>query len=191
MLSRSRLVLIGFLAVFAVPPVLALIFYAGFGSWFSPGGVNRGVLLDPPRPAPPDTLVLTNGAVLSERFLDRRWTLVYLAADGCKGACETDLKAMRQAHRALGRNQDRVQRLLLLPAASPAPAETDHPMARVTPAWARVLYGDEREGGMQHAGIWLVDPRRFVISRFPSGTGPRAIKHDLDRLLKLSKWQTG
>lgn len=191
MLSRSRLVLIGVAAVFVAPPVLALIFYAGAGSWFTPGSVNRGSLLEPPRPAPRDALVLTNGDVLPARFLDRRWTLVYLGVDGCGRTCETDLEAMRQAHRALGRNQARVQRLLLLPVGSPAPVDPELPVARATPAWEAVLGGDEHDGGNRRAGIWLVDPRRYVVSRFPSGTGPRALKHDLDRLLKLSKWQTG
>ena len=191
MLSRSRLVLIGLMAVFAVPPVLALVFYAGVGSWFAPGSVNRGSLLEPPRPAPRDALVLTNGDVLPSEFLDRRWTLVYLAVDACRRPCEKNLEAMRQAHRALGRNRTRVQRLLLLAAASPAPAVADHPVARVTPAWDRALRDDAGDEGERTSGIWLVDPRRFVILRFASGAGPRAIKHDLDRLLKLSKWQTG
>ena len=191
MLNRSRVVLIGLFAVFAVPPVLALVFYAGVGSWFAPGSVNRGALLDPPRPAPLDALVLADGELLPASFLDRRWTLVYLAGDRCGTRCETDLEAMRQAHRALGRNRTRVQRLLLLPAASLAPADADHPVARVTPAWDRALRGVEPDGREREGGLWLVDPRRFVISRFPSGAGPRAIKHDLDRLLKLSKWQTG
>ena len=191
MLTRSRLVLIGLFTVFAVPPVLALIFYSGVGSWFAPGSVNRGALVEPPRPAPRDALVLTSGEVLPAGFLDRRWTLVYLAGDGCARTCESDLEAMRQAHEALGRNRSRVQRLLLLPAASPPPAQADHPVARVTPAWSRVLRDDEPGGEERRTGIWLVDPRRFVISRFPSGAGPPSIKHDLDRLLKLSKWQTG
>ena len=191
MLSRSRIVLIGLFGVFAVPPVLALVFYAGAGTWFAPSSVNRGSLLDPPRPAPGRSLVLANGEVLPANFLDRRWTLVYLAEDGCGRTCETDLETMRQAHLALGRNRTRVQRLLLLPAESPAPPEADHPVARVTPAWDQVLRDATRGGAERGAGIWLVDPRRFVISRFPSGAGPRAIKHDLDRLLKLSKWQTG
>jgi len=98
---------------------------------------------------------------------------------------------MRLAHRALGRNRTRVQRLLLLPAASSPPFEADHPVARVTPAWDRVLRDSDRKVGTRTAGIWLVDPRRFVISRFPAGAGPRMIERDLSRLLKLSKWQTG
>ena len=98
---------------------------------------------------------------------------------------------MRLAHRALGRNRTRVQRLLLLPAASPPPVEADHPVAKVTTAWNRVLRESDRGEGPRAAGIWLVDPRRFVISRFPAGAGPRMIERDLSRLLKLSKWQTG
>ena len=192
MLTRSRLVLLGLFAMFLVPPLLALVFYSGVGSWFEPGTVNRGSLLDPPRPAPEGGLVLVNGGSLPADWLVRRWTLVHLAEDGCASACEETLRAMRQAHRALGRNEGRVQRLLLLPEASPPPsAEADHPVAWVTPAWRRVLRDSTREGKASPSGIWLVDPRRFVVSHFPAGTGPRAIKDDLTRLLKLSKWQTG
>ena len=66
--------------------------------------------------------------------------------------CEADLEAMRQAHRALGRNRTRVQRLLLLPAASPAPADADHPVAHVTPAWDQALRGAEHDVGREHEG---------------------------------------
>ena len=191
MLTRSRLVLLGLFAMFLVPPLLALVFYSGVGSWFEPGTVNRGSLLDPPRPAPEGGLVLVNGGFLPADWLDRRWTLVHLAADGCGSACGETLRAIRQAHRALGRNESRVQRLLLLPAASPFPAEADHPVAWVTPAWYRVLREADRKAEEGPFGTWLVDPRGFVVSYFPAGTGPRAIKDDLTRLLKLSKWQTG
>ena len=191
MLTRSRFLFLGIVAVFAAPPVLALVFYAGVGSWFDPGTVSRGSLLDSPRPAPRGPLALANGDVLPADHLDRRWTLVHLARDGCARTCEEALQAMRLAHRALGRNRTRVQRLLLLPAASPPPVEADHPVAKVTPAWNRVLRESDRGEGPRAAGIWLVDPRRFVISRFPAGAGPRMIERDLSRLLKLSKWQTG
>ena len=197
MLTRPRLVLLGLLAVFAVPPVLALVFYAGVGTWFAPETVNRGSLLDPPRPAPPDRLVLASGEALPEGFLDRRWTLLHLAADGCGSACEAALRAMRQAHQALGRNRMRVQRLLLLPASASPPADIDHPAAAATSAWRRALRAPDADGpdstgaGKGRGGVWLVDPRRFVVSYFAAGAGPRAIKDDLTRLLRHSKWQTG
>lgn len=191
MLTRPRLVLLGLLAVFVAPPVLALVFYAGVGSWFAPETVNRGSLLDPPRPAPRDRLVLVSGDVLPEDFLDRRWTLVHLTADGCGSACGAVLEAMRQAHLALGRDRARVQRLVLVPAASSLPADIDHPAAAATAAWRRSLRGPPDGGAEKGRGVWLVDPRRFVVSYFPAGVGPRAIKDDLARLLKHSKWQTG
>ena len=97
------------------------------------------------------------------------------------------------APRASGARRDRgrVQRLLLIPAASPRPAATDHPVARVTPAWDRALRDLQAGGATTENGIWLVDPRRFVVSYFPAGAGPGAIKQDLVRLLKYSRWQTG
>lgn len=191
MLTRSRLLFLGILAVFAAPPLLALLFFAGVGTWFVPGTVNRGTLLEPPRPAPRDPLVLAGGQALPASYLDRRWTLVHLAANGCGNDCEAALRTMRVVHRALGRNQGRVQRLLLLPAASRLGFEADHPVARVTPDWDRVLRDPGIGGEIGGSGIWLVDPRRFVISRFPAGAAPREVERDLSRLLKLSRWQTG
>ena len=191
MLTRSRLVLLGLLVVFAAPPLFAFVFYTGVGSWFDPGSVNRGSLLEPARPAPVDPLVLASGELLPSGFLDRRWTLVHFAARGCEAPCDAALQAMRQAHRALGRHQGRVQRLLLVPPGATSPAGGDHPVAVVTPAWHRVLRVSENGETGSEAAIWLVDPRRYVISYFPAGVGPRAIKDDLTRLIKLSKWQTG
>ena len=193
--AGSRYVLLGLLAVFTAPITLAFVFHAGAGSWFVPAAGNRAALLDPPRPVPADRIVLRSGAPLPADYFDRRWTLVHLAVDECAEGCAAALRAMRQAHLALGRYRTRVQRLLLVPVGDPFPgaAETDHPVARATPAWRQVLHDPDSAGNESKAvsGLWLVDPRRFVISYFPPGTGPRAIKHDLARLLKLSRWQTG
>ena len=175
MLTRSRLLFLGIVAVFVAPPVLALVFYAGVGSWFDPGTVSRGSLIDPPRPAPRAPLVLVNGGVLPADHLDRRWTIVHLARDGCRRACEEALQAMRLAHRALGRNRTRVQRLLLLPAASPPSVEADCPVARVTPAWDRALRESDRDEGTGTAGIWLVGPAPFRDLAF---SGRRRTKDD-------------
>lgn len=193
--AGSRCVLLGLLAVFAAPIVFAFVFHAGAGSWFAPAAVNRAELLEPPRFLPAEPAELVNGEALPADHFDRRWTLVHLAAGGCAEDCAATLRAMRQAHLALGRYRTRVQRLLLIPAGSPSPgaAEADHPVGRVTPAWRQVLRipGSAKDGAKTASGLWLVDPRRFVISYFPSDTGPRAIKHDLTRLLRLSRWQTG
>ena len=194
--ARSPYVLLGLFAVFAAPILLAFVLHAGVGSWFVPASGNRATLLDPPRPVPADRVVLLSGEPLSEDYFDRRWTLVHLPADGCAEGCAAALRAMRQAHLALGRYRTRVQRLVLVPAGVPFPgaAEADHPVAKATPAWRQVLHGPDAAGDDESkagGGLWLVDPRRFVISYFPPGTGPRAIKHDLARLLRLSRWQTG
>ena len=191
--ARPRLVLLGLLALFVAPVVLAFVFYRGVGSWFAPGAVNRAALLDPPRLLPSEPLSLAHGGMLHAGHLDRHWTLVHLAEDGCGAACAAALQTMRQAHLALGRHRTRVQRLLLVPAGSSAEVEVDHPVARASAGWRRALRQPPAdEGGVETgAGIWLVDPRRFVVSYFPAGVGPRAIKQDLGRLLRLSKWQTG
>ena len=194
--AGSRYVLLGLFAVFAAPIVLAFVLHAGSGSWFVPASGNRAALLDPPRPVPADRVVRLGGELLPAGYFDRRWTLVHLAAGGCADGCAAALRAMRQAHLALGRHRTRVQRLLLVPAGAPFPeaAKADHPVARATPAWRQVLRRPDSAGGDDAKaadGLWLVDPRRFVISYFPPGAGPRAIKHDLTRLLRLSRWQTG
>lgn len=193
--AGSRYVLLGLLAVFAAPIGFALLFHAGIGSWFAPAAVNRAELLDPPRSVPAEPIGLVNGEPLPPDHFDRRWTLVHFAAGGCDEECVAALRAMRQAHLALGRYRTRVQRLLLIPSGSPSPgpAEADQPAARVTPAWRQVLRVPDsaKDGAKTASGLWLVDPRRFVISYFPPDTGPQAIKHDLTRLLRLSRWQTG
>ena len=193
--AGSRLVFLALVAVFTAPLAVAVVLHSGVGTWFVPSTVNRAVLLDPPRPVPDERLVLVDGRRLPSDFLDRRWTLVHFAADGCVESCEAVLKAMRQAHQALGRNRTRVQRLLLVPPtrSSPhlLPVGADQPVARATPAWERSLRGAGSGESGNHGGVWLVDPRRFLVSFFPADAGPRAIKKDLGRLVKLSRWQTG
>ena len=179
--------------IFAAPLGIAVLLYAGTGSWFSFGTVNHGTLIDPPRAVPPEEVALVGGGRVPATFLTRKWTLLHHAEGDCGSACLAVLRSMRQAHRALGRDRGRVQRLLLLASESPPPPEesgvADLTAARSTSAWRRTL--EEPGGTGASSGIWLVDPRGFVMLYFAPESGPRAIKDDLKRLLKYSKWQTG
>lgn len=192
-MKKSRLALIGLFALFLAPFFLALLFHAGVGSWFERGTVNRGSLIEPPRPAPPGALPLAQGGELEAARLDRHWTLIYVAGDGCGDACAEALKTMRQTHLALGRHRDRVQRFLFLPSgASPeaGAAACECEVVRLTAAW-RAFLSVESGGALTQGGLFVLDPRRFLVLHFPPDVAPRALKSDLDRLLRYSRWQTG
>lgn len=110
----------------------------------------------------------------------------------CAQACRDILYRTRQAHRALGRDRGRVQRLWILPAAAQAPELGEvlarHPglrLARVPSPWLAAL--PQPAGRGSRAAIYVVDPRARVMMAYPHGAPAQAILEDLERLLRASR----
>src|SRR5277367_4441468 len=112
---RQRRMLI-VLALFFFAP-LAVSFYLYYGGSWRPGHrVNRGDLIDPPRPLPEVALPLAKPAAANltkPDFLKGKWTLLYWGTGACNARCRIDLYNTRQVRTALNRDMDRVQRVFL------------------------------------------------------------------------------
>ena len=150
---------------------------------------NHGELLRPARPVSVTGLRSLGAEALSEGFFAAAWTLVHLQNGKCGERCQAGLYATRQARLALGKDMQRVQRLLLFTGA-PDPKHVEllrksYPGLRVAaasgPAWRDL---QTRAGAGQ---IMLVDPQAFWMMRYSVDADPSGILKDLKRLLKISK----
>ncbi len=195
--SRSRLSLVLVVVLFALPVAGAWLLHALGGGWHGSGTTNHGELIVPARPLEPFSLPrLAGGPPLALRDLRGRWTLVYIAPDGCDAACETNLYKMRQVRLALGKDMDRVQRLLVVVGAAPADLKSrlqDYPGTMVAAGGgddlARFTAQFEVPGRLAsaHAGrLDLVDPLGNFMMSYPAGAEPRGVLKDLQRLLSIS-----
>lgn len=186
-IRKGRRTLLWLALVFLGPMAVAMLMYFTGFQWRPEGSTEHGILYQPARPLPDFSM-----ALLSEKggaaTLRGKWTLIYVESGNCAADCRQALVEMRQVRRALGRDMDRVQRLLLQPAAAPEQAflETEHPGIGV-PGNPAEIPGLLEIIGESHAGdIFLADPLGNLVMRYPAGTGMKGMHQDLQRLLKIS-----
>ena len=104
-----RLALVIIAALFALPLVAAWLMYSGAIDYQPVETRNLGTLVEPPVPMRIEDI--ETPTTLEE--LQEHWVVVYLAPDPCDEACLQQAAALRQVHRAAGRNQSRIRLLIL------------------------------------------------------------------------------
>ena len=201
---RSRIKLIGILATFGLPLLLASFWLHHVRvSGGSLGLSARGQLIHPAFPLEGVELSENSssdpGQPFDETALRGTWTMFYAPTGTCSEACEKNIYHMRQVRLALSHRMDRVQRVLLLENAEQVAAELldEHPGLRVLQGDAAQyqqmvekinLALDQSEGGLQPGdAIYLIDPFANLMMRFPADLPPKKMLKDIKHLLKVSR----
>jgi hypothetical protein len=182
---RARLQFVLVAAAFLGTPLVATLLYAYGDKGHHGDTVNKGVLVDPPRP-------VDGAAALG--LLDR-WTLVVVAPSGCDAGCERTLTTLRQVRLTLGHDVDRVGRLLVSGAAADAPrlapAHPDLGVLDAGQAGALIAVTADLAEGPTAAGqggrAFLVDPLGNLMMTYAPDPAPKDVQSDLKRLLKNSE----
>lgn len=184
--TRQRLKLIVLFLLFAGPLLLAWVWYNNTDiAWLKPGTVNHGTLIQPPKQLTDTAPELAVGSLR----LQGKWTLVVAAPD-CDKDCMKALYVTRQVRIALGKDNERVQRLLLSherPAL--ALAQTQPDLAAAFAAQLPLLNELQPLAPAGAAHIFLVDPLGNAMMWYPLDVAPKDLHDDLKRLLRYS--QTG
>ena len=186
--NARKLQVIALAALFVVPVAVAWFMYAGQPGAGGGQGAH-GVLADPPIELG-DIKLPEGGDAGTEAQLTGRWTFLYLQKGECGPACENSLIRMRQVRLALGKDANRVQRLLVAPVAGSG----NDKLAQAFPGMA-ILPPDTpgrselivRVGSRQPGEIVLVDPLGNLVLSYPPGLDPDGLFRDAKHLLRLSK----
>ncbi|TVQ45931.1 MAG: hypothetical protein EA371_11100 [Gammaproteobacteria bacterium] len=185
-------------ALFFVPLGLSFLWYYGLTELRPDSGVQRGELIHPARPLPQLNLPLATGGETAGAFLERTWTLLYLAPGPCDEACRARITELRQLRLALGRESSRVTGVLLYTGPTPDRhwLETEHTgliaaSLNEDDARARMLApfpGGENPTALMAAGrVYIVDPNGNLMMAYAAGTPLKDIHEDLKRLMRLSR----
>ncbi|MGI9344578.1 MAG: hypothetical protein ACR2QV_17245 [Gammaproteobacteria bacterium] len=198
--TRGRRQLLMLAGVFLGPVVFAFVVYYGF-DWRPAGATQHGELLQPPVLLPDVALIVASGVDESGVVesgaaenqvaprLRRKWSLIVVAEDGCPAACQASLYETRQVRKALSRERDRTQRVLLIGGEfDRATLEQQHPDLIIVTTDSPVA-GElaATTGALDMSFIYLADPLGNLMMRFPRDTGMKGIHTDLKKLLKLSR----
>jgi cytochrome oxidase Cu insertion factor (SCO1/SenC/PrrC family) len=150
---------------------------------------NYGQLLSPVSPYPRKSLVSVKGEPFDFSALKGRWTLVLADSGACDARCEQSLYFIRQARKAQGEHQDRIERVWLVSDASQPQAkliDAIEGMHVVKAAGSATLAAVVRDPAHARA-IYLVDPLGQVMMRYPDEPDPKKMIKDLQRLMKYSR----
>ena len=110
--SKSGLIIVAVLiAIFALPEIIAVSLQAM--KWRPDSTTNRGDLIEPARSIEDlEFLTIDNKAVKFSEFR-KKWIMVSFADSDCNDACLKNMYLMRQVQAALGKQQNRVQRIFV------------------------------------------------------------------------------
>ena len=179
---RARLQLVLIAAVFLGTPLLASFWYAYGDKGHHGDTVNKGTLIDPPRP-------VADAAALG--LLDT-WSLVVIAPQGCAVGCEHTLITLRQVRLTFTHDGERLARVLVSGAAEADRARlaVEHPDLRVLDVAAApglIAARGDRADAAADGRAFVVDPLGNLMMTYAPDPAPQDVKSDLVRLLKISE----
>jgi len=156
-------------------------------------GKPNGELIEPPVELPAQ-LRLTDlqGQRVDAASLKGQWLLTLVEDGSCSKSCESLLFEQRQLREMLGKERDKVDKLWLIPtdgdaSAAPRPDLLAALMQGVPPTILRAPRAELEAWLHPAAGTFvLIDPQGRFMLRSRPGAEPKAVKQDLDRLLKAN-----
>ena len=186
--QRTKFLLL--VALFVVPTIASFTaFY-----FFPPSRTtNYGTLISPVVALPQVPLVrLDAGKELITGGLRGKWLMVTRDSGLCEAACQKKLYTMRQARLILGREQDRVQRIVLvdddvLPSAElQSSYEGTIWISARSLSWLAALPAapDDASG---RGSIYAVDTLGNVFMRYAADPDIKRFSNDIQRVLKASQ----
>ena len=195
--ARTRSGRIRMLMVFAICAAPILLSYFSYYVLRPQGSSSYGELIEPQRDLPAIKATDLDGNTLDLRNLSGQWLFVAVAGGKCELDCEKLLYVQRQLHKSLGKQQDKLERVWLVPDSAPIAPQLVEALQGATilrvdaNALAQWLYPST--AGQLSDHLYLIDPMGHWMMRFPSDLhakdAPTKIKRDLERLLRAaSSW---
>ncbi len=174
--KKSKKALWALLAVFVLPVIAAKIVLSL--DLYNGASTNKGELL--PNELAYDSLNMENP-------MPKKWQLIFLLPQQCDKPCQQQLYLLHQSHTALGREQDRVEPVVLLTSNSDQAALSSYQFTTATA-------NNQLEQQLQAQQIIIVDPLGKLVTRYKLKDDEKqrllqgkAMMNDLRKMLKLSR----
>lgn len=161
--------------LFLIPILLAWLFYT-HTAWLPEKSVNHGKLISPP--------LSIRELSLDPALLHHQWTLIYVHSGICDSICQRELYNMRQIQRALGKDMNRLQRIMLT--VQPVDSQLQNLLNasetlywQIDPAVMTRAFGHP-------AVFYVVDPLGNIILMYSANDNPEWMLDDLKYLMGAS-----
>lgn len=184
---KARISLIVIVILFTTPFIASwyLVFYTDFKK--NDIGVQNGSLIDP---------VIEVGVIEGQAIGDNtkqkllgKWTLTAFVSNGCNVDCEKLLYTLRQTRLALGKNLDKVGRLILTDSEEVMSYVEEYKGQKVVKdpvEYDRLINKFREIENFDATDIFLIDPYGFIMMRYKRDMNPKGIIKDVERLIKNS-----
>ena len=184
---KARIALVVIVALFTAPFIASwyLVFYTDFKK--NDIGVQNGSLIHP---------VIEVGAIEAIAIGDEtkqkllgKWTLTGFVSAGCDADCEKLLYTLRQTRLALGKNLDKVGRLVLTDSDEVLGYEEEYKGQKVVKdpdEYDRLMNKFREIENFDASDVYLIDPYGFIMMRYDRSMNPKGIIKDVERLIKNS-----
>jgi len=198
--ARATLLIIA--ALFFSPLILAWLMWIGVIEFNPVTTRNKGELIQPPVPVVWENSlvpVAQNGDSKSRQEpagFEKHWVILHVVPNPCSDDCLDTISALRQIHRAAGRNQSRIRIALLLQ--DGRPGQFDHQIREIYPAFQLAenpdgdLFGKLDQiaatfSSQAMGSSYVADPIGNIMLYYEAGSDPNKLKDDLKQLLTWSK----
>ncbi|MDC8784154.1 hypothetical protein PRZ01_02975 [Paucibacter sp. hw1] len=186
--GRLRMLLV--MAVCAAPVIASYFtFYV-----LKPSGRAYGELIVPTVDLPGElTLHDLSGHAVESASLKGQWLLTLVQSSACDEACERLLFMQRQLREMLGKERDKVDKVLLIPDDAPLRPALQQALTTGIPVTILRAPAAQLQAFLQPAAghalsdhLFLIDPMGRWMWRSPAHPDPVQVKNDLNRLLKAN-----
>ncbi len=187
---RSRLILLGVALVFIIPILVSwyLVFFSDFKK--GDGGTQKGELISPVIPlGEPEVFNLKSKTIES---INGKWTLLFFVENECNQLCEGKLYQLRQIRLALGKDRDKVDRLLVSKNKQQWSQYTNsfNGQKYIDPTsrdYNRLIKKFNDYADLDLKATYLIDPYGFLMMKYPQDDNPMGTIKDIERLIKNQK----
>ena len=188
-LSRQQFTLLGIFALFFGPVLLVMLMRSSWWQYQPSGLKNQGQLVQPP----------VHLLLDQTQEIDNKWLILFVLDQQCDQGCIENVTALRQIHRAAGRNGEHLA-VALLSKTQADPAlrsrlEAVYPEFRfLVDSGHTALNTLEKintdlatnKSNVDDIHTYILDPMLNVVLAYQTGADPTDIHKDLKRLLKWS-----
>jgi len=192
----NRLKLLSIAALFLLPLLAAVLMFKGELPLLSGETVNQGALVQPPVPLDWSQAQSGDGHAAATA-LSGQWVVLFPMGISCEASCLDRVTGLRQVHRATGREQQRIELVLLS-------SQQLHPamQQQLLDVYDRFQLMADTHGDLADAlqtaqsrladrtslpVIYLVDPLGNIMMAYGAEDAEVHLSKDLKRLLKWSK----
>lgn len=192
--NRRAIIFLAFLVVIFTGPLMVSYLMYNF-RMFLPETFSNGHLILPPISLQTLPLENSEGKVVSDKTLKGEWLILYVEPGRCDQTCLDTLYKMRQVRTRLGKNMQRVQRVLLtLNKSDPALSEylnslyngTTHLQTTKTALSKFLIKLPSHNTAITDGYLYIVDPLGNVMMSYHPDQSSNDIYADLKRLLTAS-----